>query len=420
MEEPVLLGFNDSRPPEESDVVVVGLGPVGATAALTLGLRGLRVTVLESGPVAAGTPEESRASTFHPPTLELLDDLGVSDALHEVGLVSDTYQYRDREDGVIAHFDLARIAGDTRFPYRLQSEQQNLVRIIADRLAELPNVRVFENAHVRSARDEGDSAVVAVAASDADDAEVTECRGRWVIAADGAHSAVRRSLGLAFEGMTYPEQFLVASTTTDFAELIPGIASVNYISDPREWLVLLRTPLHWRVLFPISPGEDDAAAALDPEGVQARLQAIVPNPDGYDVVHTRIYRVHQRVAEALRVGRVLLAGDAAHINNPLGGMGMNSGIHDAAAAAAAILAAESGDFSLVDDYGPARKSVAHDYVRVVTHENWEMLGEEDPEERRRQNAHMARTAADPELARAHLLRSSMLSSRVERPGRVLT
>ncbi|MDX6744070.1 FAD-dependent oxidoreductase [Actinocorallia sp. A-T 12471] len=418
----MLLGFNDSRPPEESDVVVVGLGPVGATAALTLGLRGLRVTVLESGQAAAGSPEESRASTFHPPTLELLDDLGVADALHDVGLVSDTYQYRDREEGLIAHFDLARIAGDTRFPYRLQSEQQNLVRIIADRLADLPNVRIYQGAHVNSARDADGSAVVSVAGSPDADAAMIECRARWVIAADGAHSAVRRSLDLAFEGMTYPEQFLVASTTTDFAALIPGIASVNYISDPREWLVLLRTPLHWRVLFPIPPGEAEAEAALDRAGVEARLQAIAPNPDGYDLVHTRIYRVHQRVAETFRVGRVLLAGDAAHINNPLGGMGMNSGIHDAAAAAAAILAAESGDPALADAYDETRRSVAHDYVRVVTHENWEMLGEEDPAERRRQNAHMRRTAADPELARAHLLRSSMLSSRVERTRgpRVLT
>ena len=416
----MLLGFNDSRPPEDSDVAVVGLGPVGATAALKLALRGLRVNVFEAGLAGDGELGESRASTFHPPTLEILDELGVSEALHETGLISDTYQYRDRAEGLVAHFDLAEIAGDTRFPYRLQSEQQNLVRIIRDRLAELPNVRLFQNAHVRSAETDGEEAVVKVAGSADPGAPAVEYRSRWVIAADGAHSPIRHALDIGFPGITYPEQFLVVSTNVDFAELIPGIASVNYISDPREWLVLLRTPLHWRALFPISPGEQEAATALDPAEIQRRLQAIAPHPDGYDIVHSRIYRVHQRVAERFRVGRVLLAGDAAHLNNPLGGMGMNSGIHDAAMAAEAILAAEAGDTALLEAYEETRRSVAHDYVRVVTHENRDMLREEDPAERKRQNDHMRRTAADPELARAHLLRSSMLASRVARGARALT
>ena len=254
----MLLGFNDSRPPEDSDVVVVGVGPVGATAALALALEGLRVTVFEAGLAGDGVLGESRASTFHPPTLEILDGLDVSAPLHEVGLVSDTYQYRDRAEGLVAHFDLAEIAGDTPFPYRLQSEQQNLVRIIGDRLAELPNVRLFENAHVRSAATDGEEAVVRVAGSADPEAPEVEYRARWAIAADGAHSPIRHALGIGFPGITYPEQFLVVSTSADFAELIPGIASVNYISDPREWLVLLRTPLHWRALFPIPPGEQVA------------------------------------------------------------------------------------------------------------------------------------------------------------------
>ena len=408
----MLLGFNDSRPPEDSDVVVVGLGPVGATAALALALDGLRVTVFEAGLAGDGVLGESRASTFHPPTLEILDGLDVSAPLHEVGLVSDTYQYRDRTEGLVAHFDLAEIAGDTPFPYRLQSEQQNLVRIIRDRLAELPNVRLFENAHVRSAATDGEEAVVRVAGSADPEAPEAEYRARWAIAADGAHSPIRHALGIGFPGITYPEQFLVVSTSADFAELIPGIASVNYISDPREWLVLLRTPLHWRALFPIPPGEQDAADALDPAAIQRRLQEIAPRAEGYDIVHSRIYRVHQRVAERFRDGRVLLAGDAAHLNNPLGGMGMNSGIHDAAMAAEAILAAEAGDTALLDAYEETRRSVAHDYVRVVTHENRDMLREEDPAERRRRNDHLRRVSADPRLAREHLLRSSMLASRV--------
>ncbi|SEF59855.1 3-(3-hydroxy-phenyl)propionate hydroxylase [Thermomonospora echinospora] len=410
----MLLGLNDRRPPRDVDVAIAGLGPVGATAALTLARAGLRVAVFEEAGWDTLTDQdvsESRASTFHPPTLEILDDLGVTDELHEAGLVCDTFQYRDREGGLIAHFDLASIGADTRFPYRLQSEQQNLVRIIGARLAELPDVHLVHGARVRSVdRSAGDDAATLLVEPADGEGEPVVCRAKWVIAADGAHSAIRRHLGIPFPGMTYPEQFLVVSTTDDLAELIPDIASVNYISDPREWLVLLRTPRHWRALFPLL--ERDVEGALDPAAVQRRLQSVAPLPRGYEITHSRIYRVHQRVAERFRVGRVLLAGDAAHINNPLGGMGMNSGIHDAAAAAAAILAAEAGDPEPIERYESERRTVAHDYVRVVTHENWEALQEEDPAERVRQNEHMRRTAADPELARAHLLRTSMLSARV--------
>ncbi|MGI5330607.1 FAD-dependent oxidoreductase [Actinomadura nitritigenes] len=419
----MLIGLNDRRLPPDLDVVIAGLGPVGATAALTLARAGLRVAVFEEAPAGGAAGRDgtgSRASTFHPPTLEILDALGVAEDLHEVGLVCDSYQYRDREEGLVARFDLAEIKDDTPFPYRLQSEQQNLVRIIADRLAGMPDVHLVHDARVAAVEQEGDTVAVRVetAGSAGTGDETVTVRSRWLIAADGAHSTVRRELGIAFEGMTYPEQFLVVSTTDDFAALIPGLAQVNYISDPREWVVLLRTPLHWRALFPLPGG--DAGDALEPAAVQRRLQAVAPQDRDYTITNTRVYRVHQRVAARLRDGRVLLAGDAAHINNPLGGMGMNSGIHDAAAAAAAILAAETGDEALLDRYDEERRGVALDYVRVVTHGNWESLQEEDPAERRRQHDRMRRTAADPALARAYLLRSSMLAARLpeaaERPA----
>ena len=155
-----------------------------------------------------------------------------------------------------------------------------------------------------------------------------EVTGRYVIAADGARSAVRRSLGVEFEGFTYAELFWIASTDYPFEKTLTDIAYVNYIADPLEWLVLLRVPGLWRVLVP-APENSDKDKLLSDEHMQSMLQRVVPRSEPYNIAHRSIYHVHQRVAKSFRHGRVLLAGDAAHVNNPLGGMGMNGGIQDA-------------------------------------------------------------------------------------------
>jgi 3-(3-hydroxy-phenyl)propionate hydroxylase len=395
-------------PPSATDerVVVVGFGPVGAVAALALTRRGIPVTVLEASPVVRTDAADSRASTFHPPTLEALDELGVFPQLFETGLVSDSYQLRDRTAGLIAHFDLALLAGDTRFPYRLQSEQQNLVQIVRREIEGLPGVDLRFGSPVTSAAVDGDGIALTVGGDRPDTLRV-----RHVVAADGASSAVRQSLAIDFPGLTYPERFLVASTTEPFEKLLPGIASVNYISDAEEWLVLLRTPRHWRALFPVD-GEADEATLTEPDAVQRRLQGVAPVAGGYDISHVTLYRVHQRVAETFVRGGLLLAGDAAHINNPLGGMGMNSGIHDALAAVEAITAERAGDSGALGRYDERRRRTALDFVQRATHRNWEQLQERDPEVRARRNESMKALAADPVKAREYLLVSSMLAGRI--------
>ncbi|MBO2447865.1 FAD-dependent monooxygenase [Actinomadura barringtoniae] len=375
-----------------SRVLIAGAGPVGLTAALVLARGGVPVTVLEAGP---GLATESRASTFHPPTLEMLADLGVLDELMAAGIISRTFQYRERSGAVIAELDLSVLADDTPYPFRLQCEQSKLTPILRRHLTALGGEVRFRSP-VRGVLPHR-GGVVALTGDGRRD------YGDWLIGADGAHSAVRRSLGIGFEGITYPERFLVASTREDLGVLMPGIAAVNYVFDPDEWLVLLRTPDHWRVLFPTPDGTpDDQELARLPH----RLRGLVDKE--WAVAHASIYRVHQRIATSFRRGRVLLAGDAAHVNNPLGGMGMNSGIHDAVQLGGALVEVMAGpDDSVVDAVAAVRRDIAATYVQRVSHGNWERLRSGDPAS---VHDELRSLAADPVRAREHLLRTSMIAS----------
>jgi 3-(3-hydroxy-phenyl)propionate hydroxylase len=218
--------------------------------------------------------------------------------------------------------------------------------------------------------------------------------------------------------MTYPERFLVASTTEDLESILPGISAVNYVFDPTEWLVLLRTPEHWRILFPTDPDTPDEVENA-PARVQARLRGVADLGREWDVLHTTLYRVHQRVADSFRTGRLLLMGDAAHINNPLGGMGMNSGIHDAYVETSALLALirGTGTEAQLDEACEARRQVALSYVKTITHDNWEKLRQDDPEAIRAYHDELRELAGDRERMRKHLLNTSMINSL--RDGRVV-
>jgi 2-methylisocitrate lyase-like PEP mutase family enzyme/2-polyprenyl-6-methoxyphenol hydroxylase-like FAD-dependent oxidoreductase len=393
-----------ATPTSHSSVIVAGMGPAGMVAALALAQQGVDVTVLEAGPTLA---EESRASTFHPSSLEILDALGVGAELHTRGLIAPNFQYRDRAGAILADLDLAVLAEDTAFPYRLQSEQNNLTEIILSRLEGMSNVRLVFNAPVERVELATNSARVFLP-SDGRDPSFT---ADWLIAADGAKSNTRKSLGIAFEGMTIAERFLVASTTHEFANVIENLANVSYVSDPDDWGVLLRTPRHWRVLMPVAVGVSDEAAT-DPAVVEERLQKISPKDGTYPLEHITIYSVQQRVAATLATGRVLLVGDSAHVNNPLGGMGMNSGIHDARAAADAILAALSGSDPALcaAAYDDARRDAANSHVQKSSKENYREMSESDAAARHRRTESLAAMTADADKLRTYLLKASMLTS----------
>ncbi|TDI65650.1 MAG: FAD-dependent monooxygenase [Alphaproteobacteria bacterium] len=391
-------------PQNRKPVLIAGAGPVGCTAALLLAQHDIPVVLMEA---LDELPMDLRASTFHPPTLDMLDALGVTPQLISQGLIVPTFQYRDRRTGEFAEFDLDLLRDETRHPYRLQCEQYKFTRVVVDMLKALPHADVRFNHRVVGFSQDGEG-VTALAWTP--DGEI-KIRGCFLIGAEGADSKVRQSAAVLYEGLTYPERFLVMSTKFPFEDHIENLSDVSYMSDPEEWCVLLRTVDLWRFLVPTDP-QDSPEKVLSEDYVQDCLQRVCKKDGPYKVEHQLLYNVHQRVAETYRIGRrVLLAGDAAHINNPLGGMGMNGGIHDAINLAEKLVTIinEGGDMdALLDLYNRQRRLICIDFVQSQTAKNKEMIEATDAKTQRRRQQDYMRTANDPELAKAFLMRSSMI------------
>lgn len=384
-------------------VLIVGAGPVGLVAATYLASEGIPVTVFE---LSRELPEDLRASTFHPPTLDMLDRFGVADACIAQGLICPEWQFRDRQEGPIVTFNLAVLANDTRHPYRLQCEQWKLTRLLRAKL-EAAGTEFIYGASATAVEQDDDGVTLTVTMPDG----VNEThRGRYLIGADGARSTVRKSLGVAFDGMTIPEIYLSMSTPHSFSDDIGGLSNIAYISDPEEWAVLLRTPTLWRVLLPTDPSQpEDVIKQAD--AIEARLQKLNPIAGNYEIAHCTAYRVHERVAEHYVQGRVFLAGDAAHLNNPLGGMGMNGGIHDAMNLAEKLSDVWKGaPLDTLERYERQRRKVAVETVQMQALRNRKVLNERDPAARRAHHDSLRATVQDPAKHREYLLQSSMIQS----------
>ncbi len=391
-------------------VIVIGAGPVGLCLSLALAQQGIAVTVIEAVGEDNFLEQVPRAGTNHPATLEMLDRIGLYRRLEPRGIIAPVFHYWDRaENRLIAAFDHKHLKDDTRFPYVLQCErikivEEALAMAKADPLIDLRLSSTFTHFS------QDGSGVVANFTNAAGEAERVE--GAYLVSCEGARSVVRKDLEIEFEGFTYSDLTLNIEVAYDFRR--HGYAERNYISDPTEWSNLFHwkgPPDRWRVHFPVDASADQDATCRE-DALQARLQAFLPTGRAFEIVGSNLYTVHQRVAEKFRGGRAILAGDAAHVNSPIGAMGMNSGIHDAFNLADKLVQILHGDADedVLYRYERQRRHVAIQHTQAQTIRNKRLLAEKDPAVRKRSQDELRRTAEDPALARAFLLRASLIES----------
>jgi 3-(3-hydroxy-phenyl)propionate hydroxylase len=171
-----------------------------------------------------------------------------------------------------------------------------------------------------------------------------------------------------------------------------------------------RGPL-WRVLSSTKPEQTDDEL-MNPAATEARLQRFLPKGSPYNVVHRNLYNVHQRVAASFRKGRVFLAGDAAHVNNPLGGLGLNFGIHDAVELTTLLgrVIRRDAPETVLDEYESHRRPLNIEFVQQQTIANKKRMEEKDPAARQKDFDQLRRTAADPAAHRAHVRKASLIES----------
>ena len=388
-------------------VLVVGAGPVGLITALGLAAKGVPVMLIEREPALT---EDLRAGSFHPPTMEMMAPLGITERFLKIGIQVPRWQIRDRHTGVVAEFDLGLLADITPHPYRFHCEQFKLTPIALDLLRQYPHAEIRFSTGFETATQDANGITATVTTPTGSQ----EIRASWLVGADGGRSQVRKAMDVDFPGYTWPDRFLVAGTRYDLKP--HGYTPNAYIADPDCFSAIFQMPYDrppglWRVLFSVNADISEQELLSD-DNVERLMQGLVTRPVRYDILHKGIYKVHQRVAATFRVGRMLLAGDAAHVNNPLGAMGLNGGIHDACNLYPKLAAVFQGeaDVSLLDRYVRQRHAVQIEFVQELSTRNKRLLEERDPKVRAERLDEIRRIGADPKLAREYLIKSSMIAS----------
>jgi 2-polyprenyl-6-methoxyphenol hydroxylase-like FAD-dependent oxidoreductase len=331
------------------DVIVVGGGPTGFICALGLAHAGLRVTIIESDPEISDSP---RAAVYHWPIVEELERLRVRAEVESAGFAKQDYTYLVHKTGERIEFSLEVLNGLTPFPYNLHLGQHRLAAIALRRLGEHSHATVRFSTRLLRLRQDAGAVTLQVETSGGTE----ELRANWVIGADGAGSTVRNELSLGFEGITWSERFVATNVYFDFERY--RYARATFLIDDVHGAVIAKLDNSglWRCTYM----ED---ASLPEETFVDRLPgafaAILPGAADYRVDRAAPYRMHQRSAPRYRVGRVVLVGDAAHVTNPTGGLGLTSGLFDCFALIPALSAVVAGgaDSSVLDRYAKARRDM---------------------------------------------------------------
>ena len=375
-------------------ILIVGAGPVGLTLAWRLSQLGLDVQVFEA---ENRITDQLRASTFHPPTLDYFDESGITAELVEAGRITPTWQIRMQTSGERAEFDLSVLNEDTAHPYRLQCRQELLGRAL---VARLPKDAVNFGCPITAVAQDEDG--VSITLND----EVV--RGSILIGCDGAHSIVREAIGAVFEGETYPENTILVTTHFPFEDHLKELSGVNYIWKPGGTYSLLRLPDLWRISLHPTEGQTPEMA-LEDSAIRVQTREFIPQAGDIEIVEKRIYRVHRRVATHYRRNRMFIAGDAAHLNSPKGGMGMNGGIHDAWCLADLLMeVANGGDPDRLDKYEARRRPIACDDIVAQADKNRARMSVKNEAKRHEYLKSLQEIAANPIKSREFLLRSSMI------------
>ena len=354
---------------KSAEVIIIGAGPVGTFAAYCLAEYGIETLVLESEPTCE---KDMRASTFHPSTLKYLDNLDLANELIEKGLKAPIFQYRIRSTDEVLEFNLEELDDVLDFPFRLQCEQYKFARMLAEKIDNHCHSSVLFNRKLITFSEENKKVTLNVDHKGLNE----EYQCNYLIGADGANSIVRQNLGIEFSGFTYKEKFFTLSTEKPLQDYFSNLSYVNYVSDPEEWFVLLKAPSAWRILVPVDQSLDDEMI-ISNDYVSDIFGRVLNSNDQIETIHRTIYRVHQRVVDSMRSGRIILAGDSAHLNNPLGGFGMNGGLHDAWNLAEKLDAIinHKKEMDLLDLYGRQRRAVMNEFIQIQTIRNKKMIEE---------------------------------------------
>jgi len=354
-----------------------------------------------------GLSLDRRATTFHPATLDLLDPMGLAEPLIARGSIKQGWQYMIHGTKNHAVFDLASISDLTSHAYRLQCEQFYFSDIALEFLLTSPLFEIRFDQGILGVEDRGGEVWIKAGKPGA----TYELTTPWLIAADGGASTVRDCMNLAFEGNVLPSTSITLVLNHPFQNDIPGLLGVNYVWTKTGYYSLIQIRDLWRFTYSPEP-EQSLSDALSAPVVQAHIQSVFPSLQPYELLHIDHYSLQQRCLETFRHGRVLFAGDSAHLISPTGGMGMNAGIHDAYCLAEHLLPVLQGaDDELLNRYSRRRRTIVREEIQRLSERNFRWHREINPSRRMEIWQELQEIVTDYQKTRDFLLDSSLIRSR---------